>query len=161
MQEVAIDMDKFTLKEDNTFAKENNCKNYLQLKESKTRSTPTSPNCYRTQNLQNAKAKGRESPVIRLALFPRLEKCLSEPEVWDKGAADEGEDTSCPGSKSEGHLSDMSGTEEADGELDTQAEKVRACCFRNNYLLDLDPIVSFLPLSKKFYITLCRLGNVM
>lgn len=79
-----------------------------EVQPKETKSTPTSPNLYRPR-------QPRESPIIRLALFPRLEKCLSEPEVWnDKvpevkdGAANDKVENSCSGSRSEGHISHMS-----------------------------------------------------
>ncbi|XP_054276214.1 uncharacterized protein LOC128995277 [Macrosteles quadrilineatus] len=107
---------QITVQENNKM--ENSGKNVLEinknfLQENRTRSTPTSPSFFRSQSVQSRPPR-RESPVIRLALFPRLEKCVSEPEVWnDKGQTMEepgkvqGE-SACPGSRSEGHISHMS-----------------------------------------------------
>lgn len=114
MEAVNEDMGKFTLHDELQTKENNSCKNtYLQ--EKKTRSTPTSPNLFRTQNLQSSgKPRHRESPIIRLALFPRLEKCISEPEVWNDKVVGEKKETedkvenTCSASKSEGHISVMS-----------------------------------------------------
>lgn len=147
MEEInpTIEIDKIDIKDDpeennfDTFSKEiksfreNSCKGKsMFLQEKKTRSTPTSPNCFRAPVTPEGKPR-RESPVIRLALFPRLEKCLSEPEVWGEkttsgqGAGpEEVETNTCSGSRSEGHISHFTAAdqEEVDEQEGEDGEKV-------------------------------------
>ncbi|KAG8291964.1 hypothetical protein J6590_048925 [Homalodisca vitripennis] len=131
MEEVNLELDKLALRQEDMPSKEKPSKNFLL--EAKTRSTPTSPNCFRTQAGGNSKPRLRESPIIRLALFPRLEKCISEPEVWnDKGGGEEKEvpvENTCSGSRSEGHISNMSGEKRQEDQTHVEVSGVHSRLF--------------------------------
>lgn len=85
-------------------------------------STPASPNSFRCNNAahnvvgssKDLTNKTRsELQFLTVSILPKLEKCISEPEMCNKECKTERReesdqnDVSCPGSKSDGHISRM------------------------------------------------------
>ena len=88
------------------------------------RSTPASPNSFRCNNTthnvvgssKDLTNKTRsELQFLTVSILPKLEKCISEPEMCNKDCTSKTQrseessqnDVSCPGSKSDGHISRM------------------------------------------------------
>lgn len=86
------------------------------------RSTPASPNSFRCNNAAHnivgsskdlTNKTRNELQFLTVSILPKLEKCISEPEMCNKdcktprSVETDQNDGSCPGSKSDGHISRM------------------------------------------------------